>query len=71
MKDKVTELPQQPPTQTMKCVIVPIDVMDQVQDCLKEAPFKSARPVLERLGTCPVQDVEVTVNDANRNPNQT
>lgn len=68
-KNKVTELPQQPPAQTMKCVIVPIDVMDQVQDVLKEAPFKSARPVLERLGTCPVQDVEI--NDPNRNPNQT
>lgn len=68
-EDKVTQLP--PPTQTMKCVIVPIEVMDQVQDVLKEAPFKSARPVLERLSTCPVQDVQVTPNDAGSNPNQT
>ena len=68
-EEKVTQLP--PPTQTMKCVVVPVDIMDQVQDALKEAPYKLARGALQQLGTCPVQDVEVVPNVANSNPDQT
>ena len=67
-ENEVIELPQ--PTKTIKCVIVPVDIMDQVQDALKEAPYKLARSALQQLGGCMVQDVEVMVNEPNRNPNQ-
>lgn len=60
MTEKVTELPpKQPNAPTVACAIVPMDIMQDVTDVLREAPFKSAKPVLEKLATVPVQQVEV------------
>lgn len=69
-QEKVAELPQQSPQPTpVKCAIVPLELMDEIRDALKEAPYKIAKPVLNQLSTVPVQDVMVLPNDRNRNPN--
>lgn len=61
MTEKVTQMDSaaKPATQTVNCAIVPMELMSDIQDVLKEAPFKLAKPVLEKLSTVPVQPVEV------------
>ena len=60
MKDsnQPPEQPPQPP-QTIKCFVVPVDAMDTIRDCVKEAPFKTANNVLAFLSTLQVMDVPV------------
>lgn len=49
----------QMPPQTMKCFVVPIDMMDAIRDCVKEAPFKEANQVLGMLSTLQIMDIPV------------
>ena len=46
-------------TNSVKCAIVPLELMNEIQDVIKEAPYKQARNILEKIATVPVQDVEV------------
>lgn len=66
MTDKVAKMDNtapKMPAQMVHCAIVPMDFMGDIQDVLKEAPFKLAKPILERMATVPVQMVEVKTPD--------
>lgn len=62
MKDnnKQPEQPNNPaPPPTVKCFVVPVDAMEQIRDALREAPYKTAFPIIQQLGTLQVMDVPI------------
>lgn len=63
-KNPKTDIPQigQPP-QTVKCFVLPIDMMDSVRDTVKKAPWDRAKETLALLSTCQVMDVPVKMPD--------
>lgn len=51
--------PQMPPPQTLKCFLVPVEAMESIRDCVREAPFKYAQPVMQGLANLQIADVPV------------
>ena len=56
---KVEEMPQVTQPQTMKCFVIPVETMETIIDTVREAPFKTARPVMNLISTLQVMDVPV------------
>lgn len=51
--------PTMPPPQTMKCFMVPVEAMEAIRDCVREAPFKVAQPVMQGLAQLQIADVPI------------
>ncbi len=62
-KPQVSEFSQPKPRteapMTVKCFVVPVEAMEQIRDCLREAPYKTAQPIMAQLGTLQIMDVPV------------
>jgi hypothetical protein len=64
--DNVTKMSEQVPQapQTVKCFVVPVDAMEQIRDALREAPYKTAKPVIEGMASLQLMDVPVKMPEA-------
>lgn len=58
---KPPEQPPQPPQAppTLKCFLVPVEQMEIIRDALREAPYKTAAPVVQGLATLQTADVPI------------
>lgn len=65
MTEKVTKMDNAAVAKphTVNCAIVPVELMSDIQDVIKEAPYKLAKSVLEKLSGVPIQPVEVKPPD--------
>ena len=54
----IPEIPQLPP-QTIKAVVIPLELFNQIHDLVREAPHRHADPLLKQMAGLQIHDVNV------------
>lgn len=55
----VPPAPKAIPAQTIKAVVVPLDLFNRIHDLVREAPHRHADPLLKEMGSLQIHDVNV------------
>ena len=54
------ELPEVPrPPQTIKAVVIPLDLFNRIHDQIREAPHRHADPLLKEMAQLQIHDVNI------------
>ena len=53
------EMPSIQPPQTIKAVVIPLDLFNRIHDLVREAPHRHADPLLKEMQGLQIHDVNV------------
>jgi len=59
MANKPVKTEEAPAQQTVKMVLVPVDLYQMAADTLRDLPHRQADPILKSLSQCQIADVNV------------